>query len=581
MNIHLGEYWHLLNNYLKPQGIRVLLLAILLLITIGLTLLNPQIVRFFIDTVEAGGPLETLLTAALLFIMIAFVNQGLSILTTYISEDIAWTATNALRLDLTKHCLKLDQSFHKSHTSGELLERIDGDVNALSNFFSQFVVHILGSLVLLMGVLVFLFFEDWRAGLGLSIFALIALVTLIQIRTLAIPYWAKIREQSASFFGFLGEVFAGTEDVTANDARPYIMQRFYQLLRSWLPIEIKANVMGDAVYTATTGLFLLGHVIAFALGAYLWQLNAISIGTVYLIFHYTELLRQPIELIRNQIDDLQRAEASIARVRDLLAMRSKLRVGTETSLPSGPLSITFREVSFGYHEDKTVLHEINLNLQPGQVLGLLGRTGSGKTTLAHLALRLYDPDCGEIRLGGIQLPDISPDIFRRHVRMVTQEVQLFQASVRDNLTFFNSNIPDDQLIAILDDLGLGSWHQALPAGLDTELKSGGRNLSAGQAQLLAFARVFLADPSFIILDEPSSRLDPATERLIERAIDRLLANRTCIIIAHRLATVQRADQIMILKDGRIFEYGQRTQLARDPSSYFYKLCQTSLDEVLI
>jgi ABC-type multidrug transport system fused ATPase/permease subunit len=163
---------------------------------------------------------------------------------------------------------------------------------------------------------------------------------------------------------------------------------------------------------------------------------------------------------------------------------------------------------------------------------------------------------------------------------VTQDVQLFQASVRDNLTFFDPGIPDEQIHAVIKELELGDWYDSLSEGLDTRLETGGRGLSAGEGQLLAFTRVFLRDPGLVILDEASSRLDPATEQLIERAIDRLLRNRTAIIIAHRLGTVQRADEIMILRDGQVVEYGERERLAADPDSRFYGLLQTGLEEVL-
>jgi ATP-binding cassette subfamily B protein len=165
--------------------------------------------------------------------------------------------------------------------------------------------------------------------------------------------------------------------------------------------------------------------------------------------------------------------------------------------------------------------------------------------------------------------------------MVTQDVQLFQASVRDNLTFFNRDIPDDRILEVIEDLELGDWYRSLPYGLDTRLETGGRGLSAGQAQLLAFARVFLHDPGLVILDEASSRLDPATEQIIERTIDKLLHNRTAIVVAHRLGTVQRADEIMILEGGQVTEHGERARLAADPSSRFYGLLQTGLSEVLV
>ena len=574
MNIPIKQYWTLLRKYLVAQKMRTLWMSVLLLAGIGLQLLNPQIIRFFIDTALAGGPLNTLVQAAVIFIVVAFASQGVAVLTTYISEDVAWTATNALRFDLAAHCLHLDQSFHKNHTSGELIERIDGDVNILSNFFSQMVIHVLGNLLMLVGVLLLLFLEDWRIGLALFIFAVIALAILIRIRTIAIPYWGKVREMSATFFGFLGEVLTATEDVRANGARPYVMQRFIDITRAWLPLEVKSSVMGSMMYITSTAVFAIGTAIAFGVGGALWQSGAITIGTVYLIFHYTELLRRPIEQIRNQIEDLQRAEASLIRVNELLAIQSKLPDGHDQTLSTAAQAIAFHNVSFSY-DDEMVLQDIAFELVPGQTLGLLGRTGSGKTTLARLALRLYDPVQGEIRLGDKPLSSLQLDTLRQQIGMVTQDVQLFQASVRDNLTFFDATIPDARLEAVLNDLGLSGWLDGLADGLDTQIQAGGRNLSAGQAQLLAFARVFLFNPGLVILDEASSRLDPATEQLIERAIDKLLAERTAIIIAHRLATIQRVDQIMILKAGQILEYGPRQALAAQPDSHFAQLLQTS------
>jgi ABC-type multidrug transport system fused ATPase/permease subunit len=226
------------------------------------------------------------------------------------------------------------------------------------------------------------------------------------------------------------------------------------------------------------------------------------------------------------------------------------------------------------------LKDVTFQLEAGQVLGVLGRTGSGKTTLARLLLRLYDPQEGEIRVEDVPIRSIREASLRQRVGMITQDVQLFHASVRDNLTFFEPDVPDDLLRAQLIDLGLWPRIAALPNGLDTELATGGRGLSAGEAQLLTCARLFLRDPGLVILDEASARLDPATERLIEQAIDRLLTHRTGIIIAHRLKTVLRADRILILEDGCIVEDGDREALQRDPQSRFYQLLQTGLEEVL-
>jgi ATP-binding cassette subfamily B protein len=200
------------------------------------------------------------------------------------------------------------------------------------------------------------------------------------------------------------------------------------------------------------------------------------------------------------------------------------------------------------------------------VLGLLGRTGSGKTTAGRLLFRFFDPTQGAVRLGGIDLRRVRLADVRHRVGVVTQEVQLFHATVRDNLTFFDSEVPDDRLVEALRLLELGPWLDSLPAGLDTLLAPNGGGLSAGEAQLLAFVRVFLKDPGLVVLDEASARLDPATEHRVERAIDRLLQGRTAVVIAHRLTTIERADEVLLLDEGRVAEHGSRAALAADPES---------------
>jgi ATP-binding cassette, subfamily B, bacterial len=342
-----------------------------------------------------------------------------------------------------------------------------------------------------------------------------------------------------------------------------------------------AGMMSNFTYVSTNTLYVIGYTVGLALGAYLYSHKQVSIGTAYLIVFYIGMLSRPLENIREQFEDLQEAAASIGRVEELFQTQPEVQETVRAALPSGKASVEFRDVAFSYDQREHVLQDVSFKLQPGKVLGLLGRTGSGKSTLARLLFRLYDPAHGVICLNGVDIRDIALGDLRDHVGMVTQDVQLFQASIRDNLTFFSKRISDKQIEHILKELGLWQWVQSQPDGLNTHLAAGGEGLSAGEAQLLAFTRVFLKNPGLVILDEASSRLDPHTENLLEQAMDRLLQDRTGIIIAHRLQTVYRADDIMILEHGRIVEYGSRASLARDPASRFYSLLQTGLEEVLV
>jgi ABC-type multidrug transport system fused ATPase/permease subunit len=621
------DYTRFLGRYLRGRLHLVVILGITLFTSIGLQIANPQVMRNFLDQAMSGGELRALQGLAALFIGIAIVQQLIGVLTVYVTEVLGWAATNDVRLDLARYTLGLDMSFHTAHTPGEMIERIDGDVMSLSNFFSQFILQVFGNILLILGVLIILIREDWRVSLSLAIFVGITVVILLRMVNFAVPFWEKERQASADLFGFLEERLSGTEDIRSNNAVEYVLHRFYNLTRDLMRKTILANFRWAVVMNTTWVLFAIGNAIALIISAYLYKTGVITLGSVFMIVYYSNMINWPLERITQQFQDLQKAGASLVRIMGIQQTVGKIpgegdfSTPSERHLPSGPLAVAFEQVTFGYGdslmkkperspqapvqanssaletapdqllpdqdlsgldpEKELVLCGIHFRLEPGRVLGLLGRTGSGKTTLTRLLFRLYDTDQGSIRLGGKDLRDLPIQELRRSVGMVTQNIQLFHATVRENLTFFDTSIPDERVMQAIHDLGLQKWFDSLPKGLDTELESGGGGLSAGEAQLLAFTRIFLRDPGLIILDEATSRLDPATEHLIELAVDKLVANRTAIIVAHRLGTVQRADDILILEDGQIIEHGERLHLAGDPNSRFYHLLETGMEEVLV
>ena len=578
--VPLRQYADLLWTYLRPQKALVAVVVVSLLGNIGLQLVSPQILRFFIDEALEGSAVSRLIGVALLFTVIALVQQAVNVVATYTSGRVGWTATNALRGDLARHCLGLDMSFHNRHTPGEMIERVDGDAEELGSFFSTFVVHILGSILLLAGILVLLFREEWQAGLTLTVFTLAMLGLLFGLRNLTVDRFRAVREASAQTFGFVEERLAGREDIRTSAARPYVMLGFHSRIRTWFRRNLVASLMLSLILNTTWLSFTVGNAVALAIGSWLFLNGHVTIGTVYLIVHYTRMLLEPIERFTQQINNLQRATASVIRILDLMQTRRRVLDGPGVRFPQGALPVRFDDVSFSYSSDRPVLRDVSFDLAPGRALGLIGRTGSGKTTITRLLFRLYDPDRGRVLLGGRDVRDARIAELRQQIGVVTQDVRLFQGTVRDNLTLMDPAIPDDRLIRVVQELGLGDWYGALPDGLDSALRSEGADMSAGEAQLLAFARVFLRDPRVVILDEASSRIDPDTERLIERAVDRLVEGRTVIVIAHRLTTLDRCDEIMVLERGRVVEHGERGRLAGDPGSRFRRMLTTDTGEVL-
>ncbi|WIV17525.1 ABC transporter ATP-binding protein [Paenibacillus polygoni] len=567
-------------QYLRPVKGRLVILLVMLLVSTGLQLISPQIIKRFIDTAAAGGVLTTLIQLAGLFLVVAVLNQVINVAVSYLGNDVSWRATNRLRGDLLKHCLRLDMRFHNLKTPGEMIERVDGDVTSISNFFSMFIVQVIGSFVLLAGILGFMFTVNLPIAIVMTVFTFVSILFMAFIRNLGVGPSKDEREASASLFGLIEERIAGIEDVQANGNVPYVMNRFHQLMRTVFLKGRKAWMIRVIPWNTTVILFALAVTAVLLLGVHYYLIGQISLGTLFLIYQYTQMLNDPIEMLGDQVQEFQKAKSGMLRSRELLSHRSSIVDGEQELLPQGALGLEFEKVSFSYNKDKPVLRNINFTVKPGERLGIIGRTGSGKSSLSRILLRLYNIDSGVIRVGGIDITTLKLPALYRRVGMVTQNVQLFDGSLRDNLTLFDAGVSDGSILKTTEQLGLRKWIDAQPSGLDTHLTAGGSSLSAGEAQLFALTRVFLTKPSLVILDEPSSRLDAATETMLQIAVDQLMEECTGIIIAHRLATLEKADKILVLSDGEIIEFGARKELAQRPNSHYARLLATGTEEEL-
>ena len=567
-------------RYLRPLRFQLFILLLLLLISTVLLLANPQIVKQFIDTAAENGLVSGLLTLAGIYLAIAVINQLITVAISYIGNDVSWKATNHLRGDLLKHTLRLDMRFHNLKTPGEMIERVDGDVTSMSNFFAMFIVKVIGSFVLLVGILGLMFTINWPIAIAMSLFTFVSLLAMVYTRNLGVNSTKEERAASASLFGFIEERIAGIEDVQTNGSVPYVMNRFHRAMRTVMLKSRRAWMLRIVPWNVTVVMYTLAVTVILMMGVGYYISGGITLGTLYLIYQYTQMLNDPIEELGDQIQEFQKAKSGLLRSRELLSITSDIRDGAIDRLPDGPLSLAFNHVNFSYNKDQQVLKDIHFTLKPGEKLGVIGRTGSGKSSMSRVLLRLYNIDSGSIHIGGIDIRELKLDALYRRVGMVTQDVQLFDGTLRDNLTLFNKELADEYILATTAKLGLRKWIDAQPNGLDTHVSSGGSSLSAGEAQLFALSRVFLTQPSLVILDEPSPRLDAATEAMLQEAVNQLLNQCTGIIIAHRLATLEKVDTIMVLGEGCILEYGSRAELASNPNSHYATLLRIGNEEEL-
>ena len=576
--------WRLLLDLIRPDLSRWLGLGLFVAVGAALNLIGPLIIGRIVDRSIEGAEVAEISRLALWFLLVAVVVQVMAVIGIQLSAVAAWKTTNQIRLELVRHVLSLDHEFHRSHTPGELIQRVDGDVTAVSDFLSKVVPKVLAAIVIVSGTLLILTISEWRLGLGMALYLAAATAMTFRARGRSVDEAAKEMSLTAKMYGGIEEHLTASEDLRANGAADYVMHRFVEDSRGVLNGSVARERAFMRMWVQVQGTVSLGGIVALIVSGVLVSGGSLSLGTAFLLFQYTQLIAKPVEDVIDQLEIVQKANGAMTRVVELRQVRSGIADDGTTSPPPGALAVSFSDVSFDYGDEQPVLSHINLDIEAGHSVGIVGRTGSGKTTYSRLVLRITEATSGTICLGGVPISDIPLAELRKRVALIPQEVELFSGTIRENITLFDPTPTDEAVADALRSVGLESLAgigddggTGDDTGIHRQLGSGGTGLSAGEAQLLALARVWLRQPDLIVLDEATARVDPQTEARIDQAVAALREGRTTLIIAHRLSTLETVDDIVVFDHGGVGEFGKREDLVREGTSRFRQLLDLALE----
>jgi ATP-binding cassette, subfamily B, bacterial len=559
---------------LRPDARRWAVLGVLVAIGSGFALAGPLVVRRIVDRATDGATAGELTRLAAVFLALAIATQFVAVTVAWNATVAAWTTTNALRMRMARHVLGLDHEFHRRHTPGELIQRVDGDVTAVSDFLGQVVPKAAGATFTVIGMVAVLVFIDWRVAFAMLVYLAMSAGVVLRSRHRAITESSDEMGALARLYGGIEERLTAAEDLRSNGAADHIAWRFIEDSTAALSSGVRRERAFLVMWWLVQGAVAAGWILVLVIGALLVSADAITVGTAFLLYQYVLLISRPLEEMVHELETVQKANGALLRVAALMDTRAGIVDTGRVSPAAGPLAIEFAGVSFDYGDEQPVLRDLDLTLTAGRSVGVIGRTGSGKTTFSRLVLRLVEATRGSLLLGGVAIGDIPMTELRRRIALVPQEVELFAGSVRDNVTLFDDAPSDDDVIATLRAVGLD---QLAAGGIHRALGSGGAGLSAGEAQLLALARVWLRQPDIVVFDEATARVDPETELRLEAAITKLIGGRTAIVIAHRLSTLRHVDDIVVFDHGRVVEFGRREDLAGDDDSRFAALLALALD----
>jgi ATP-binding cassette subfamily B protein len=555
--------------YLRPYGWLGLISLTVMALDAVLDALGPYLTKVAIDEHIAKGDLEGLWTVVLLYLGCSGAGAITQFLRVYFLQLTGQKAIMGLRLQIFGHLLRLPASWHDKTPVGTSVSRAVSDVEAIQELFTQGVIVVIGDILALLAIVAALFWLDLRLALvTLAVVPPLALATLIYRRKARRAY-RELRSTVAKVNAFLQENLSGIRTVQLLGLEERNGKRFKNLNMAMRDQHIRSIKYTSIFFpfVEVMGALALGTILLYGGGRALQ--GQIELGVLVAFIQYMKRFFQPVRDLAEKYNLLQAAMAASERVFEVLDLRPQEGPSPRLGQPPGGRGeILARDLWFAYKPGEWVLRGVDFRVEASQVVALVGATGAGKSSLIGLFNRLYEPQKGEILVDGLDIRAWPLDALRMHVAVIPQDVFLFRGTLLENVTFWRRHGRLEDVEEVAREMGIGEWIKGLPRGYETMLDERGQNLSLGQRQLLAFLRALLYDPKILVLDEATSAVDPFTESLLMRAMERLTRGRTCIIIAHRLSTVRRADKILVLHRGKIVEEGTHLQLLGSRGLYW-------------